>query len=252
MTSRPTRQQRVARRAGKRAASVVTDPWVLLTCGLGAGVGWAVNLPAAAFAGVGVAMLAVAAAVKAFTGDAADEIGTSTPGMHRGTAQAMLVDRLAAAAGRLSDMVPNFAGTSLGSSVVEAATGAAGAVESARRLAVAVDAIDNALEAAQSTLRDSPGVSARARQSRSERESVVRRLSERRELLLSRIESAYLGAEEVRARLLEVSAAMQTPSLDPAADSGLAAVSENLEALRQGLAELESAAEAPGLPGRER
>ena len=54
----------------------------------------------------------------------------------------------------------------------------------------------------------------------------------------------------MRAKLLEVSAAMQTPSLDPATDSGMAEVSQNLETLRQGLAELESAAASPELRGR--
>ncbi|MCI0686404.1 MAG: hypothetical protein L0Y54_04080, partial [Sporichthyaceae bacterium] len=212
--------------------------------------GWAVQLPAAAAAGVGVAMLAAAGIAKAFTGDGADYVGAGSPEVRRGTVQARLVDRLASAAERLAAMVPSFAGTALGSSVIEASTGAAAAVDSARRLASAIDAIDNALEAAASTLRADTGWSPRSSQSRSEREAVVRRLTERRELLLSRIEAAYLGAEEVRAKLLEVSAAMQTPSLDPAADSGLAEVSQNLETLRQGLAELETAASASGLPDR--
>ncbi|MCI0688980.1 MAG: hypothetical protein L0Y54_17375, partial [Sporichthyaceae bacterium] len=66
-----TRQDRIRRRAAERAVSVLRDPWVLLTCGIGAGVGWAVQLPAAAAAGVGVAMLAAAGIAKAFTGDGA-------------------------------------------------------------------------------------------------------------------------------------------------------------------------------------
>lgn len=195
-------------------------------------------------------MLAVAGAVRAFTGDGADYVGRGSPAVRRGTVQAMLVDRLASAAERLAAMVPSFAGTALGSSVVEASTGAAAAVDSARRLASAIDAIDGALEAAAGTLRADSGWSSRSRESRTEREAVVRRLQSRRDLLLSRIEAAYLGAEEVRAKLLEVSAAIQTPSLDPATDSGLAEVSQNLESLRQGLAELETAAASPELPGR--
>jgi len=245
-----SREQRIRRRMGERAVSVVRDPWVLLTCGIGAGVGWAVQLPLGAALGVGAAMLAVAGVVKAFSGDGSEYVGAGTPAVQQGTVQAMLVDRLASAAERLAAMVPSFAGTALGSSVVEASTGAAAAVDSARRLASAIDAIDNALEATVSTLRADSSWSARSRESRSEREAVVQRLQSRRELLLSRIESAYLGAEEVRAKLLEVSAAMQTPSLDPATDSGLAEVSQNLETLRQGLAELESAAASPELPGR--
>jgi len=245
-----SREQRIRRRMGERAVSVVRDPWVLLTCGIGAGVGWAVQLPLGAALGVGAAMLAVAGVVKAFSGDGSEYVGAGTPAVQQGTVQAMLVDRLASAAERLAAMVPSFAGTALGSSVVEASTGAAAAVDSARRLASAIDAIDNALEATVSTLRADSSWSVRSRESRSEREAVVQRLQSRRELLLSRIESAYLGAEEVRAKLLEVSAAMQTPSLDPATDSGLAEVSQNLETLRQGLAELESAAASPELPGR--
>jgi hypothetical protein len=245
-----TREQRIRRRMGARVVSVLRDPWVLLTCGIGAGVGWAVQLPLGAALVVGAGMLAVAGAVNALSGDGSDYVGAGAPAVRRGTVQAMLVDRLASAAERLAEMVPSFAGTALGSSVVEAATGAAAAVDSARRLASAIDAIDNALEATTSTLRADSGWSSRSRESRSEREAVVKRLQSRRDLLLSRIESAYLGAEEVRAKLLEVSAAMQTPSLDPAADSGLAEVSQNLETLRQGLAELESAAAAPGLPDR--
>jgi hypothetical protein len=248
--ARSSRRSRALRRMAANGASAVRDPWVLLTSALGAGVGWAVNLPAVAAAGVGAAMLATAGVAKALTTEGSDYVDNAPPPqMRRGTPQARLVERLADAADALGDMVPVFAGSQLGSSVVEAATGARSSVDSARRLAAAIDAIDGALAGMSSLTGAEAGSSAAAERVRREGAAAGDRLRRRREELLGRIESAYLGAEEVRVRLLEVSAALQAPSLDPAADSGLAAVSENLEHLRRGLEELESTAARQRLPG---
>src|SRR5262245_66377002 len=89
-----TREQRIRRRMGARAVSVLRDPWVLLTCGIGAGVGWAVQLPVGAALGVGAAMLAVAGAVKALSGDGAEYVDTGTAAVRRGTGHAMLAARI--------------------------------------------------------------------------------------------------------------------------------------------------------------
>ena len=246
MSRQSTRRKRIARRAGARAASVLRDPPVLLAAALGAGVAWAVQLPLGAAAGVGGAMLAVAAAMKAWTTDGTDYVGSASgPTPRPGTDQAALVGKLRLAADQLADMVPTFAGTSLGSSVVEAATGASAAVESARRLAAATDAIDDALAELAAPI--SPRTERSSKLS-ADRQATAARLTKRRDELISRIEAAYVGAAEVRVKLLEVSAAIQAPSGDPAVDSGLAAVSDNLEALRRGLEELESTAAKP-LPG---
>jgi hypothetical protein len=154
----------------------------------------------------------------------------------------VLLAKLQWAADQLADMVPTFAGTSLGSPAVEAATDASAAVEWARRLAAAADAIDDEIFGLTPPIRRRrPKRSAKAR-------AAAARLEKDRQELISRIETAYIAAAEVRIRLLEVSAAMQAPSGLPDVDSGLAAVSDNLEALRQGLEQLETAAARP-LPG---
>jgi len=244
-----SRRRRSLRRMAANGLAVIRDPWALLLSGVGAGVGWAVTLPLPAAAAIGAGMLGAAGVARALTTEGGDYVGTApAPELRGGTPQADLVRRLRRVAGQLGDMVPTFAGTTLGTSVVEAATGASTAVESAARLAAAVDGIDEALTAMRGDY--DPSLSAQAQQSHQEREAVVGRLQTRRLKLLSRIESAYLGAEEVRVRLLEVSAALQSPSVDPATDSGLSAVSAELDQLRRGLEELESTAarELPGGP----
>jgi len=232
-------------------ASVVRDPWVLMASGLGAGVAWAVQLPFAAVAATGAAMLAAAGVAKSLTTEGSEYVGAApeVPGLRRGTPQAQLVERLRQSANKLAEMVPAFAGTALGSSVVEASTGAVAAVDSAQRLAAAIDAVDDTLTDVHDTLKASGRpLSARERQSRREQQTVVDRLTARRERLLARLESAYLSVQEVRVQLLEVSAAMQTPEMSPADDAGLAAVSANLDQMRRGLEELESTAAAERLP----
>jgi NAD/NADP transhydrogenase alpha subunit len=133
--------------------------------------------------------------------------------------------------------------------VMEASTGAVAAVDSAQRLAAAIDAVDDTLTDVHDTLKASGRpLSARERQSRREQQTVVDRLTARRERLLARLESAYLSVQEVRVQLLEVSAAMQTPEMSSADDAGLAAVSANLDQMRRGLEELESTAAAERPP----
>ncbi len=234
-------------------ASVVRDPWVLLASGMGAGVAWAVQLPFAAAAATGAAMLAAAGIAKGLSTEGSEYVGAApeVPGLRRGTPQAQLVERLRQAANRLAEMVPAFAGTALGSSVVEASTGAVAAVDSAQRLAAAIDAVDDALADVTEAFRASGRqLSTREQQARREQQAVMDRLMARRERLLSRLESAYLSVQEVRVQLLEVSAAMQTPDVTPADDAGLAAVSANLDQLRRGLEELESTAAAERLPDK--
>src|SRR5207302_9032780 len=131
--------------------------------------------------------------------------------------------------------VSTFAGTTRGSDVVEAATGATSAVQSAHRLAAAVDVIDDALGGMSGGYRDFGGaLSAQARKAEQERAAAVDRLQTRRQHLLSRLERAYLDAEQVRVRLLEVSAALQAPAPGTGDDTGLTAVSANLDQLRRG------------------
>jgi hypothetical protein len=239
------RPDSVRRRSLKRMAanglSVVREPWALLVSAFGGGVAWAVQLPFPAVAAVGVGMLGAAGVARALTTEGSDYVGAAPlPELAGGTPQADLVRRLIKVANQLNRMIPTFAGTTLGGSVVEAATGASSAVESAQRLAGAVDGIDEALAGMRGDYHSA--LSAQARESAQERQAVIGRLHERRSRLLARLEAAYLGAEEVRVRLLEVSATLQSPDVDPAADSGLAQVSAELDHLRRGVEELESTA----------
>ncbi len=213
----------------------------MLTSGVGAGAAWAVQLPLGVAAGVGVAMLAAASVAKALSEPAIEPGLPRPPELRGGTPQAVLVDRLAREAKELAEMVPAFAGTSLGSSVVEASTSATGAVDAARRLGAAISAVDDALRSMAVDPYGYGGTSASAHRLRKQTQAAIDRLQVRRVEMLSRIEVAYLRAAEVRARLLEVAAALHAPSIDPA-ETGLLDVSENLEELRRGLAELESTA----------
>jgi hypothetical protein len=234
-------RRRSLRRMARNGLSVVRDPWALLLSGVGAGVGWALTLPTAASAAIAAGMLGAAGVARALTTEGADYVGTAPlPELAGGTPQADLVGRLRRVADQLNRMIPTFAGTTLGGSIVEAATGASSAVESAQRLAGAVDGIDEALAGMHGDYAAQHSV--QAQQSAQERQAVIGRLQDRRSKLLSRLESAYLGAEEVRVRLLEVSATLQSPDIDPATDSGLGQVSKELDQLRRGLEELESTA----------
>jgi hypothetical protein len=233
--------RRSLRRMARNGLGVVREPWVLLMSGIGAGAGWAVGLTGGTPLLVGAGMLGAAGVARAFTTEGSGHIGAAPlPEPRGGTPQARLVSRLRRVADQLERMVPAFAGTALGSSVVEAATGASSSLESAHRLAAAIDGIDEALAGMADDYETSQ--SPQALRSAQEREAVIVRLKERRTRLLARLEAAYLSAEEVRVRLLEVSATLQSSDVYPTSDSGLTQVSKELDQLRRGLEELDSTA----------
>jgi hypothetical protein len=239
-----TRAGRVARRAGARAVSVVRhpDPAVLVAAVASVGVAWALQLPLGIAVGVGGAWVLGSAVVKAWLTVGTEPLGAG-PTPRPGTDQAVRLAKLRWAADQLADMVPTFAGSALGSPAVEAAAGASAAVDWARRLAAATDAIDDELYGL------TPPISRRrlkrSAKARATSRAAATRLEEHREELISRIEAAYIAAADVRVKLLEVSAAMQTSAGDAEVNAGLAAVADNLGVLREGLQGLESAAAKP-------
>lgn len=212
-----------------RVRPQLSDPWTVVTAGLGAGVGWAVGLPTLAVAAVGATMLG-AAAVAAIFRDPGEPDVEEAP-LRRGTEQAAL---LGALDGYLKDLrelresrrLPQ----ALTDSAIEALVAAGGARTSAARVAEAVDALDGAIARA-TDLAGRTQVSAGTA-------STLGRMADRRADLLKRLGAALAEVQEVHANLLELSATVEiTPGASDLGD--VAGVNQRLESLRSAFSELE-------------
>ena len=217
-----------------RVRDAVTDPWTLLLCLVGGGVAWAIGVPWMLALVVSVAMLAVAGVAAVFREKPQIE-GRDRFVIEKGTEQAQLVASLEGTVAGLRRLRYSELPDVLHNSAIESLVAAEGTRDVARRVAAAVDGLDDALVRAQDDLQlgdQAPGGPVAA---------VVGRMKDRRQALLSRLRDTVAGVQEVYAKLLELSATADLASLgDPHAPGGVADVSESLDSLRAALTELDA------------
>ena len=179
---------------GARLLTVGRDPWILLLAGFGGGAAWAFGLSIAVSAATAGAMFGAAVLVAAPTPSAKDRSGQLRPGTRQEQLIAVLDGHLRSLTrlhtARLPDVARNKARDALDA--------AAGARLLAVQVAVAVDALDEAISAARKV----PGLSGRAAESIN---NTVGRLDTRRSLLLDRltvtvdeVATVYAGLREFR------------------------------------------------------
>lgn len=204
------------------------EPWTLLLSGLGGGLAWAAGAPILGAGVVTVGMLGAAAGVAALTSRSAKG---GEPRPRDGTVQAGLIDDLDRCLADLRTLRADDLPDAVETSTVEALTAADGARRSALRVAVAADTLDAAIERAQS-------LAGRVSGSGSVRDTVDR-MSRRRDALLVRLRAAVDEVAELYARLLELTATVNT--LDVGGDvSDIGRVNDSITALQDTFAELEA------------
>ena len=238
----------------------LTDPWGVLLAGTAGGV-------AAVLSGglVGVGVAAAVYGVKVASAalfDEPDEAGSSRalapPRPEQGSAAAFWLGRAEQAVAQLDDMARGVGGASPTDAVTAHAAAEADVVlDTMRRLAGQSVAVADALRRVDGA--DLEGEAARLRElatrspdddsARRSAEAVADRLAVRDRLrraagaLDGRLQSSALGLEGVVARVAEVrAAAAAVGELDPTADD-LASLTADIEGLRVGLADVESAAQ---------
>ena len=221
---------------GKRVAAAARDPWLLLSSGLGAGLGWAVLGGATGDAGVGLgigaAMLGVGSVVGALRDDGEDAMDRDREEVVRlrsGTVQAGMVKALRGYVADLEDLRSSPLSDSVLDQTITALVAAQGAEDSALRVAAAVDGLDDALRRSRRPPGQEPRGGALA---------AVQRMAERRNALLTKLQHSVDGVAEVYTKLLEMRAAVAALDVGDGHDE-IASVSQSLDALRGSLAELE-------------
>ncbi|WP_420121680.1 hypothetical protein [Nakamurella sp.] len=215
---------------GARALRALRDPGSRVVAGIGAGSAWAVGLPVGAAGLVGVGMLGVAAAV----GGAVRRDGTDPEPapLRPGTVQADMLQTLQGYRADLSRLTAAPQAPAVGATAREAADAAAEAERVARSVALAVDAVDDALVRARGVAQQLPGSA--------DVQATVQRIGERRGQLLTKLHDAVGEVGELYARLLELSTTAGLLGVDTDAGSRAADVNDSLDAIRVVFAELET------------
>ncbi len=220
----------------RRAAQALRDPWSLVAVGVGAGAAWALALPIAGVAAVGIGMLGVAGVVGAVSGkDKADD-SRPEPDLRPGTKQFQLVATLESYLADLTHLQAGPLPSILSTQAADAVSAATSARTVALEVAASIDALDGALhEAAQVARRMSTAQKVAA---------PLDRMKSRRQELLAKLTTAVDGVGELYTKLLEL---ITTPELtsDGALGHGpdpVAEVNESLDGIREAFAELDSAA----------
>ncbi|HEY5878758.1 MAG TPA: hypothetical protein VIU11_07600 [Nakamurella sp.] len=214
-----------------RALRSLRDPWSLVVAGIGAGSAWALQLPLGAAGLVGVGMLGVAAVV----GAAVRKDDTAEPApvpLRRGTVQADMLQTLQGYRADLANLASGAQAPAVGVTAREAADAAVEAERVARTVALAVDAVDEALTRTQGVARQLPG-SAQVR-------DTVQRIGDRRGQLLTKLHDAVGEVGELYAKLIELSTTAGLVGMDTDASSRAAGVNDSLDAIRGVFAELET------------
>ena len=206
-------------------------------------------------AGVVAAVYGVKVGAGALFGDRDDQAATrpTPPRPQDGTPAAFWLGRAEHAVAQLADMAQGQQVTATDTATAHAADEARGVLDSMRRLAAQVVAVDQALartdgadlEREASRLRELADRSPGDDSARRSAEAVADRLAVRNRLrasaaaLAGRLQSSALGLEGLVARVAEVRAtATAVGELDPTAGD-LAALTTEVEGLRQGLVEVE-------------
>ena len=232
---------------GKQLLRAAQDPWLLVSSGIGGGLGWAVlggsGVAGPAGVGIAAAMLGVGAVVGALRGDddvmdSWDDEQVERIGLRPGTAQARMVEAIHGYVTDLQDLRESALPDSVLDQAINGLVAAQGAEQTAMRVAAAVDGLDDALRRS----RRPPG-----QEPRGEALAAVQRMAQRRDALLTKLQHSVDGVAEVYTKLLEMRAAVAALDVGDGQDE-VASVSASLDALRGSLAELED--ERRALPGQ--
>ncbi len=215
-----------------RALRALRDPWSLVVAGIGAGSAWAVGLPVGAAGLVGVGMLGVAAVVGGAVRK--DEAEPEPAQLRRGTVQAELLNTLHGYRVDLQQLASSRQAPAIGVTSREAVDAAAEAERVAHDVALAMDAVDEALTRAGGVARQLPGSA--------DVQATVRRIAERRGQLLARLREAVDEVGELYAKLLELSTTAGLVGMEMDASSRAADVNDALDAIRGVFSELETEA----------
>ncbi|ACV80248.1 hypothetical protein [Nakamurella multipartita] len=212
-----------------RALRSLRDPWSLVVAGIGAGSAWAIGLPVGAAGLVGAGMLGVAAVV----GGAVRKEDQPPPAqLRRGTVQHDMLQTLQGYRADLGRLASGPQSPAVGVTAREAGEAAVEAERVARNVALAVDAVDDALVKAQAVARQLPGSA--------DVQATVQRIGGRREQLLTKLHDAVGEVGELYARLLELSTTAGLVGMETDAGSRAADVNDSLDAIRLVFAELET------------
>ena len=224
------------------------DPWGPLLGAVMGGLTWATGVPVLAAVGVGAAVYAV----KALTGALLDG-GGAEPALSRPAGSSPAGTWLARAEAALDDLREQqrdcLPGSLTGLAAERAAMQAGLVVDSARRLAAQLVAVEAALRRADSPGLDLEAGDLRARsgegatdsslQAVQDRLAVRDRLRTAHAQLVTRLQAAALGLEGLSARVAElVALAADTGAVDPSSRD-LSDLTTEVEGLRQGLVESE-------------
>jgi hypothetical protein len=214
-----------------RALRSLRDPWSLVVAGIGAGSAWAVGLPVGAAGLVGAGMLGVAAVVGGAlrSGDDAEPRPVQ---LRPGTVQSDMLRTLQGYRADLNRLTSGPQAPAVGVTAREAADAAAEAERVAHSVALAVDAVDDALVRARGVAQQLPGSA--------DVQATVQRIGERRGQLLTKLHDAVGEVGELYARLLELSSTAGLVGLETDAGGRAADVNDSLDAIRVVFAELEA------------
>jgi hypothetical protein len=245
-----------------RLRDELLDPWGGVVAGVAGGLTWAVASASAAAVplGIGVAAAvyvakigATALADRGRRGSGRDPAALPAP--RRGSPAAQWLDRAQAAARSLAELVDRPGPADEQGRLEAVRDGAQDAVETMRRFAGQVAAVESALarvptarldaERARLTeaLRHSRTADLRAERQRAldsvrQQLEVAARLADARDTVLARMQSTALGLEGLVARTAELVALGASAGVDFTADR-IAQLGSDLDGLRAGLAEAE-------------
>lgn len=233
----------------------LAEPWALLLAATSAGVAWAVQLPLAASAGVGLAVLAAWAGVSAATREKQPERREARVlDAEPGSAEANWLRRAEGAAEGFGSLSGSLDSGPLADRVADMEPVVQETLFTLRRLAgrasatgkalarVDLDAVtrerrrlEQSLASAREEVRGDLEQALTAVQAQAD---VHARLSGARDKLLAQLQSGALGLDSLVARVAELTAA----TTDVAVDTGaVRELSDQLEGIRQGVLETEQA-----------
>ena len=222
--------------AGSFAARAVRDRGNLLVAGVGTGSAWAVGLPFGAAVVVGAGMLGVATVVGDRVRGGPHDLAAKPAAqpLRAGTPQAILVLTLQGYRADLERLQHARRAAPVAGTAVQASAAACGAETVANRVAVAVDAVDDALARADRVARQMTHTT--------EVRASIHRMQQRRGDLLAKLTAAVDEVGEVYTKLLELSTTASLVDVPTDDVSAAAQLNDSLDAIRAAFAELETEA----------
>lgn len=234
----------------------LTEPWTLLLAASSAGVAWAVQLPTALAAGVGVAVVVARAGIATWQRRGARDSGGPAPAeVDPRSLEGRWIGRAEAAARQFDGLSESLGSGPLADSVAGMRPAVDETLDTLRRLAgrasttgAAMSRIDPATLAAERQRLHATRAHAgddlhedleRSLAAVEEQQAVHDRLSAARAKLVAQVESGALGLEGLVARLVELSATADTGPLTGTTTVG--ELGDQLEGIRRGVVETDQA-----------